>query len=249
MAVTEWYEDESFWRELYPFIFSADRLGSAGDELDGIFQLVPFTGRSVLDLCCGPGRHAVALARRGFDVTGVDRSELLLERARRVAGTAGVSVEWIREDMREFVRPGAYDLALNLYTSFGYFQDPRDDRRVLQNLFASVSSGGVVLLELACREGLAAVFEPSLTDEAPDGSVLMRRHEIRDDGRRLHNEWTLVRNGQARTFSFGQTLYSAAEIAEELGRAGFSKIRVHRDVQGHAFSHGDGGMVAVGWKA
>jgi 2-polyprenyl-3-methyl-5-hydroxy-6-metoxy-1,4-benzoquinol methylase len=78
----------------------------------------------------------------GFSVTGVDRTAFLLDEARRHALTEGVEVEWVQEDMRSFARPNAYDLAVSVYTSFGYFDDPADNRLVLRNLFTSLKSGG-----------------------------------------------------------------------------------------------------------
>jgi hypothetical protein len=56
-------------------------------------------------------------------------------------------VEWIQEDMREFVRPNAFELVVNLWTSFGYFENDADDLRVLSNIFESVRPGGVFVVE------------------------------------------------------------------------------------------------------
>jgi len=103
--MAEWFENETFWEGLYPFIFPSERLEAAAEEIDNVLDLVALEGGRVLDLCCGPGRHSVALARRGFDVTGVDRSRYLLEKAGEPAAGSGVEVEWIEADMRRFSRP------------------------------------------------------------------------------------------------------------------------------------------------
>lgn len=125
MAMCEWFEDESLWRD-----FSCSRKSACawGDEVAQVVALAGLAapaGKAVLDLCGGPGRPAVPLAQRGMRVTGVDRTACLLERARERAGLAGVDVEWVQSDMREFRRPAASDLALSLFTSFGYFGAPR----------------------------------------------------------------------------------------------------------------------------
>lgn len=70
----EWFEDEEFWRELYPYIFPADRFAAASEQTSQILALAGVTAGKVLDLCCGPGRHAVEFVKGGFEVTGVDRS-------------------------------------------------------------------------------------------------------------------------------------------------------------------------------
>ncbi|MGH7558948.1 MAG: class I SAM-dependent methyltransferase [Gemmatimonadota bacterium] len=110
--MAKWFEDESFWETLYPIMFSEERFQSAEDQVENILNLTGFGGRDVLDLCCGPGRHSVLLAKKGFNVTGVDRSAFLLRKARAHADRENVQVEWVEQDMRNFVRPDAFDLVL-----------------------------------------------------------------------------------------------------------------------------------------
>jgi SAM-dependent methyltransferase len=118
----EWFENDDFWREFYPFMFSDERFAATPDEVSRILALTQCNSGSVLDLCCGPGRHSVELAQRGFKVTGVDRSPFLLERAREYAVKSGARVEWVQQDMRNFIRRASFDLACSLFTSFGYVQ-------------------------------------------------------------------------------------------------------------------------------
>jgi len=82
-------------------MFPPERLAGARDEVAQVLALTNFTGREVLDLCCGPGRHSLALAERGYAVTGVDRSPFLLEQARQRAAEAGAVIEWVQEDMQD----------------------------------------------------------------------------------------------------------------------------------------------------
>jgi cyclopropane fatty-acyl-phospholipid synthase-like methyltransferase len=119
----EWFEDESFWAELYPYMFPEEQFKVAEEQVDKILALIRLQGHSVLDLCCGPGRHLISLAKKGYLVTGVDRTKHLLEKAKERANAAGVNVELIQCDMRDFTRSGSYDLVLNMYTSFGFFNN------------------------------------------------------------------------------------------------------------------------------
>ena len=100
----EWFDDDGFWRDLYPFIFREERFAAADGQVAQALELTKPKGRAVLDLCCGPGRCSIPLARRGFAVTGVDRTRLLLDRARARARRARVKIEWVSCDMRDFVR-------------------------------------------------------------------------------------------------------------------------------------------------
>ena len=77
-----WFEDESFWSEMYPFMLPDERFRLAEDQIEKILTLVGYNEGAVLDLCCGPGRHSLALAKRGIQVTAVDLSEFLLRKAK-----------------------------------------------------------------------------------------------------------------------------------------------------------------------
>ena len=128
----EWFDNDSFWEELYPFLFSDRLFAGAPDKVAKILALTNLSGGSALDLACGPGRIAIPLARSGFAVTGVDRTGHLLEKARHAAKDAGVAIEWVQCDMRDFVRPDRYDLVLSMFTSFGYFDNKKEDLQVLR---------------------------------------------------------------------------------------------------------------------
>src|SRR5438445_2466532 len=95
----EWFADESIWKDLYPFTFPESAFTVADEQVEKILRLTGVGGGTVLDLCCGPGRHAVAFARRGFAVTAVDRTAFLLDHARARAVHTNVSVEFVLEDM------------------------------------------------------------------------------------------------------------------------------------------------------
>jgi len=246
--VTPWYANESFWRELFPFLFDEARSAAAAGEIDRIFEAAAYSGREVLDLCCGAGRHSVELARRGFRVTGVDRSPYLLDRARSVADAAGVEVEWVAEDMRCFSRPAGFDLALNLFSSFGFFDDPEEDRRVLDRTFDNLRVGGSLVMELTDRDSLAGGFEPSVTETATDGATLVRHQEFVDGGSWLRNRWIVIREGRRSSFEFRQRVYSGGEIEDLLRGAGFSRVQLHTELGGRPLPLLTGGLMVVAVK-
>jgi SAM-dependent methyltransferase len=102
--VKPWYEDDDFWAAAEAVLFPPDRLAAAKTETDGVLKLLSLKpGARILDLCCGPGRHAVEMARRGYKVTGADRNKAYLERARKSAKGLGLEIEFVEEDMRRFV--------------------------------------------------------------------------------------------------------------------------------------------------
>jgi SAM-dependent methyltransferase len=232
----EWFEDERFWELTYPFIFTPDRMEKAEEEADEIIRLAGIPHGAVLDLCCGPGRTSIAMARRGFTVTGVDRTPMLLDTARSLAGLNGLDIEWVLEDMRDFIRPASFDLALSMYTSFGYFESHDDNLLVLRNLHDSLRPGGRLLLDTMGKEILASVFKPVTTEELEDGSLLIERHTIEHGWKRISNDWLIIREDRLEgRFRFGHWIYSALEIEEMLMEAGFSFVAVHGDLEGSPY--------------
>lgn len=246
--MSDWFEDDSFWRELSPVIFSEEQWDAAATELDDLLALADYRGRTVLDLCCGPGRHALELSRRGFDVTAVDRTACLIDRGRNAARAEGLAIEWIVEDMRQHHRPGAYQLILNLFTSFGYFDDPNDDARVLSRAYANLASGGTLVIEMASKEWLAGGVHPTTSEILPDGSIIVRRHEIVEDFGRLDGEWILIRGDHAKRFKFSHRLYSGTELKALLRIAGFDPVRLYGDYDGLPFGLDARRLVALASK-
>jgi SAM-dependent methyltransferase len=244
----EWFDDDSFWADLYPFMFREERFALAVEQVEQILALTQPQGTSVLDLACGPGRHAVALAQRGFSVTGVDRTRYLLDKARARARAAHVKVKWVLQDMRDFVRQDAFDLVVNMFTAFGYFDEKCEDMTVLANVLACLHPGGVFLIDVMSKERLARILQPTTSESLPDGTTLVQRHEIFDDWTRIRNEWLLIRGGRVKTFRFHHTLYSGQELRERMELAGFVGVRLYGNLAGDEYGSNAQRLVAVGRK-
>jgi len=241
----KWFADEAFWIATYPFMFPEKRIAAADSDVEQILALGQRVSGNVLDLACGPGRHSVSLAQRGFTVTGVDRSPFLLGKARARAAELNARVEWVHADMRTFSRPAAFDLALSLFTSLGYFADDTDNQRVLNNVAASLRPGGVFVLDMIGKETLARIFSPTTSREVPSGLVI-HRHKVIDDWSRLENDWILIEGESTRTFRFRHWIYSGREIERMLRDAGFADVRLYGNYLGIPYGSEATRLVAVG---
>lgn len=248
MRRKEWFDDNSFWRDLYPCMFPEKRFAAAVEEVVKALVLTKPKGKFALDLCCGPGRCSIALAQLGFSVTGVDRTKYLLEKAKARARAAKVKVEWVQKDMRDFVRPEAFDLVLSMFTSFGYFDDKQEDVTVLENMFASLQPGGKCLIDVMGKEQLAKIFQPTTSGVLLDGSKLVQRHEIFDSWTRIRNEWILIRKGRAKSFTFHHTIYSGQELRDRLELVGFQNVKLYGNLDGEDYSPSEQRLIAVGQK-
>ncbi len=243
-----WHEDDSFWRIWGPVMFTAERIADAARQVDQIVALASIApaGR-VLDLCCGPGRHSVELARRGFKVTGVDRTPEYLARAAAQAKQENLEVEFVHEDMRAFCRPDGFDAAINLFTSFGYFANPEDDHRVVQNVCRSLRPGGVFVIDMHGKETLARIFRERDWSESEDALWLNER-KVSDDWSWMDNRWIMLKGGQRREWSVGHRLYSASELKALLREGGFAGVDAYGWFDGSPYDQNARRLVAVARK-
>ena len=245
----EWFDDNAFWQKFYPFMFPEQRFADAQIEIEKLLSLSKPNGKTVLDLCCGPGRCSVALAKAGFKVTGIDRTKFLLDKARTKARKEKVKIEWVQMDMRDFVRPNAFNLVLSMSTSFGYFDNKREDLKVLKHILESLKPGGVFVIDVVGKEWLAKVFQPTRSYDLPDGAKVIHRSEIFDDWTRVRNEWILVRKGRAKTFRFHHTIYSGQELRDRMEHTGFTKVKLFGNLDGDEYGPDAQRLIVLGYKA
>ncbi|HTU27102.1 MAG TPA: class I SAM-dependent methyltransferase [Pirellulales bacterium] len=244
-AETAWFADDSFWEQTFPFMFRPTSFDWAVEKAPLIPALSGVASGALLDLACGPGRYAIPFAQAGFAVTAVDRTRFLLERGRERANQAGAHVEWIEADMGQFIRPAAFDLVLNVFTSFGFYDDPADNRRVLENVFTSLRPGGVFVFDHLGKELLAERFMPTLSETLDDGSVMIHRNEIIDDWSRVDGEWILISGERVTRWRIRHWLYSGREIRELLSSVGFVDVRLYGNFAGDPYGPGAARLVAV----
>ena len=243
-----WHEDDAFWATFASSMFTPERWEAVVEEVDQLLALTKIEpGSRVLDLCCGPGRHALELARRGYLVTGVDRTAAYLGKAREEADTDGLCAEFVQEDMRRFCRPAEFDAALNLFTAFGYFEDQDEDRKVLINLHRSLKAGGTLVMDLMGKERLARVFRERDWHEV-DGALMLVERRICQNWSWIENRWLLITDGDRKEFRVSHRLYSASELDALLTECGFSSVAIHGDLSGAPYDHEAKRLVAVARK-
>jgi SAM-dependent methyltransferase len=243
-----WHESDDFWETMAPMIFGNQRWDAAPVEVDQVVRLLGASpGAAILDLCCGPGRHSLELARRGFNVTGVDRTAVYIERAQEQAEAEGLAVEFVQEDMRHFCRPNVFDAAISLFTSFGYFEDPDENHQVLTNMYHSLKDEGTLILEMMGKEVLARIFRERDWSEQ-DGVLFLEERKVSKDWSWMENRWIMLRGQERHEFEISHWLYSAAELSAMLKECGFGSVGVYGDLEGAPYDHRARRLVAVAYK-
>ena len=176
----------------------------------------------LLDVCCGSGRHAVALARRGYRVVGVERDPAAGARAR--AAAAGSSAQFVQGDVADLASLGAeqFDAALCLWQSFGWGDDVAHVK-ALRKIGARLREGGLFVLDVYDGARFDRIARERTLD-LPAGPVL---ESVTFRGDRLRVELTYGWSADRDVFDW--RIWTAEELAALAGRAGFALVEVHRD--------------------
>jgi ubiquinone/menaquinone biosynthesis C-methylase UbiE len=187
-------------------------------------------GAAVLDCPCGFGRHSIVLARAGYRVTGSDRSQVLLDEARRQAGDT--ELELVRADYRELpFEDASFDAVLNLFTALGYL-GKKGDIQALREFRRVLKPGGRLLVETMQRDRLARIYQPRGWDSLPDGLLVEERDfdmvESVTRGRFIH----IRDSGERREFPYTIRLYTVTELVEMAREAGFESVECHGGFDG-----------------
>ena len=235
--MSEWFSNEAFWADVYDHLFRQDKFDESEEELKDLLNLIEFKGLYILDLCCGPGRHSVELAKMGFNVTGVDKSSFLLSKAKQFSKSAGVEINFVEEDMRSFSQPDSFDLVVNLFTSFGYFDDQKDDITVLQNIYDSLKMDGQLVIESMSKEILSKVFQDTTSALLDDGTLVVQKHKVFNDWEMVSNDWYILKDNTYKKYSFTHRLYSAVELKQIIESVGFKSIRFYGNLKGAEYDN------------
>lgn len=207
----------------YEHVQTAERAEREADLLVELLGLRP--GDRVLDAACGYGRIANRLARRGFDVVGVDLSEELIDAARARVPADGRLPKYIVGDLREFANDGDFDAAICWFTSFGYFDDSTD-RAILGRLAGALRPGGVLALEILGAEPLRASVPAdrsiAVVAAERDDNAMLDRIRLSADGTRALIHRVIDRDGRLRRTTLSMRAFTPDEIESWLVEAGFA---------------------------
>jgi len=242
----------------WKFIFNSLYLKTDGDvvddpqvtikEVDAFSKILKlFPDEKILDLCCGQGPDSLELARRGFtNVEGLDRSRYLIEKARAQSKKESLNVKFREGDARKLpYQADTFDVVMILGNSFGYFETPQDDVRVLKEVFHVLKPSGRLLIDVADGEYLRKRFQPRSWEWIDKNHFVCRERSLSLDKQRLISREVIshVTKGVIADQFYAERLYTRKTLEELLRMVGFVDFVAHGEMFGDSQRNQDLGMM------
>lgn len=226
----EWYRnwfDSPYYDLLYK-----DRDQDEADKFihNLVKHLAPPKKSFMLDLACGKGRYSIALNRMGYNVTGTDLSQRKINAAKEFENK---DLSFLVHDMRMPLESNKYDYVFNLYTSFGYFDVEEENKGVLFNVFNSLKSGGIFILDYVNGEKAAKYLlehEEYSFDEV-DFSIY---RYVKDN--LIIKEIKVMDGIIESNFTEKVSIFSESKLKEYITECGFEIVETFGDYQLHNFN-------------
>ncbi|WP_252313313.1 bifunctional 2-polyprenyl-6-hydroxyphenol methylase/3-demethylubiquinol 3-O-methyltransferase UbiG [Sinobaca sp. H24] len=226
-----WFEEH--FQEDYLKVYDHRDETKAAGELQSLMSYMPMEkGMKAVDLCCGNGRHARWLGRKGIDVTGIDLSPALLKKA--IDLTNDLPVQYRRADIRTVDIKQEFEAAFNVFTSFGYFLEDEENELVFQKASDALLPGGWFLFDYLnpsyVRENLIAHDETE-----KDGMIVIQeRHAGRDY---VEKKITIKEDGAERRYVERVKLYEEEQLRRMLERYQLEPVHFFGDYNAAAYDY------------
>lgn len=234
--IKDWYTDW-FNTDEYLEVYKHRNEQEADRHIKFILSQVKLNpGASILDFACGAGRHSLLLAKKGFHVTGVDLSERLLHEAKKNARAENLKLNFIKSDLRDFNTDEKFDLVLNLFTSFGYFENDEENFCVFEKAHKFLKSNGYFVFDYFNKN----YIEKNLieySEEKTGSFFIVQKRKINNN--RVEKEIIIRENGRFKTFVESVKLYDSDFLVGKLTEYGFEIKGLFGDFSANNFNKND----------
>jgi len=229
-----WFE-EWFDSPLYEKIYANRNREEAAQLAALIENQIPHSDfPDLLDLGCGRGRHSITLAKRGYNVTGVDLSEEAIKKARQIAaGESLNNIHFITGDMRDPLKH-TFDAVLNLFTTFGYFLDDSENMDVLKNVNRLLKTGGLFMQDYLNSEQVKKNLIPSESGEHGNIHYDIER-KIEDEMVFKRIRFSGLEKGKPLEFTERVKLYDLSWFEKQLDMNGMDLLTIYGNYKGGTF--------------
>jgi len=229
---SEWFKDW-FNTEEYLSVYQHRNESDAEEHIKLILENVNIPSEpKILDMACGAGRHAIILARKNFDVTAVDLSENLLSIAKKNTYDENLKLNFVHSDIRKFKSDDKFNLVLNLFTSFGYFESDEENFSVLQKAYDLLIDDGFFVLDFFNSYFL----EQNLVESSEEILGEVKIHQFRKiKGNRVTKKIVITKNGNLSQFEESVRMFTKADLLNAIQNIGFDIYKTFGDFLGNKF--------------
>ena len=204
-------------------------------------------GYKVLDLCCGGGRYTIAVALKGYEVAGIDLSADLIHYAEQKAREKDVPIDFHIGDMRAIPYENHFNVVINMFTSFGYFDLDAEDGAVVRGVSDALKKNGWFVLDFMNKDQVLNQFNPY--DEQIFGTVTLKQKRHYDkSSKRIEKQITLVKNGISKEYIESVRLYSPRELEDLFRRYGLEPEYRFGNYEGSPFRVDTPRFILIGRK-
>ncbi len=202
-------------------------------------------GSNVLDLACGNGRHSVLFAEKGMKVTGIDLSEYLISQAHSKLLTDykeyADNLSFEIRDMRDINHENNFDMVVNLFSSYGYFEDDKKNEQVINSIASSLKKDGYFVLDFLNKDYLVNHLVP-FDVKRTEGKIIVQVREIKDGF--VYKHILIFRNSDDEYPGLSQfteriKLYSENDFSQMLNKCGMKVIKMFGDFSGSKYDRND----------
>ena len=185
--------------------------------------------QSVLDIPCGTGRYALVFAQKGFSVEGIDINDACLKIAKKnCQGMKNVQIK--KGDMRKLLwAKGKFDIILNMFTSFGYFQTDRGNTQILKGFFQALKPGGKLIVQTINKNWILSRFSPFSWEETPHLHIITKRKFSKTNYLEATQAFLYKKSKKWETSCHRIRLYSIPEMKTLMKKVGFKKIKILKE--------------------
>ena len=231
----EWHKD--FFQNSFYNPASPAAIERAPFEVRFILKQLKLKKNStILDVCCGPARHSLMLAKKGFIVTGYDFSKEYLKEAAQKAKKTKINIDLVLGDMRRLKFKNEFDAALNLFTSFGYFKKFSDDMKVLKGVHKALKPNGLFLMDIINADFIRKNFKPADWFELKKGVFLLQEHELTNNKNGINNRWIKISKNKYLERNFFTRIYDKILLSKTLKKTGFKPLKFWGNFKGTKLS-------------
>lgn len=221
-------------------------------EAEGVFKLLKLSpGQAILDCPCGYGRHSIELARQGFEVVGVDiNSEELQVALSR--SKACPNLRFVQQDMRRLIYANSFDAVINMFYSFGFFEDDEENIGILHNFYRALKPGGRFLMHTDVNVGRVTRGDYVFSEirALTSGRHIQQEERYDPQRKRIIGTWHILNEDGTleRAPTYSMRVYTAEEFIDWCRDAGFRHFETYGYWDGSPLTDSSEDMIVIAEK-